>query len=88
MPSGHTETETINERRSLTDNMRATLQRVYDCHEKAGSIGIKGYFRHTQANGAQKNALRALLDRGLIDWNDEHGFYFCTRYGREVLEAP
>lgn len=66
MPSGHTDRKTINERRPTTDLMKGILERI-----KRGEV------RWGDLSTGEKNAARALIDRGLV-----HCPGTTTRYTR------
>ncbi len=79
MPAGHTDRDTINQRRPLTENMRATLQMIID----DASVPV------SQMTQQQKNAARALHDRDLVLWIDtgDRGSYIATDAGRAVAAS-
>ena len=74
---GHTNKATINQRRPLTANMLSVLRHLAEF----------GRFRDkTLIHQSQKNAMRALLDRGYADWHIEDMSYSLTAAGRIALE--
>jgi hypothetical protein len=71
---GHTDKATINQRRPLTENMRQTLRAVI----------LAGELQATDLDQAEKNAMRALMDRGLVDHHMTPSRYSVTDAGREA----
>lgn len=81
---GHTDRATINERKPITPNMRAFLQRLAERSQERGPTG--GYFRRELLQ-FEKNAARALLDRGMVGWDNGLQAYYINDAGRAALRS-
>jgi hypothetical protein len=85
MPSGHTDTATINQRRPLTDNMKRVLEVIGRFDQIADTQrSSMGHLHRRDCTEGEKNAIRALIDRGMVtivmyDW------YKLTDAGRRAL---
>lgn len=79
MPPGHTDTKTINARRALTPGMRDLLPIM---------IAAGGRYPEWKLDQRDKNIMRGLLDRGLVNWHIESRCYSVTDAGRAAIAAP
>lgn len=77
MPSGHTDTSTIAQRRPLTPEMLALLKRI----AATETTGFGGYL-----DTGDKSRRRALMDRGLIAPHTHRNNMIITDAGRAALE--
>lgn len=80
MPSGHTETSTINQRRPLTETMRSVLRSVLMA--EGHTLGM---WPHEMTAG-ERNAARAMRHRGLLRIATT-GAYRTTEAGRAAAAA-
>lgn len=87
MPSGHTHMATINQRRSLTDNMRTMLQAIRRGEKRRDFVSHPaGLLFWGELTTGEKNAVRALRDRGYVRHTDTLGLEL-TDAGRALVDA-
>lgn len=79
---GHTDRATINQRRPLTTGMVNLLRSVEFRKDQ-----LHPCIFHGELLQAERNAARALLDRGMLDWDIAMRGYFLTDKGREALAS-
>jgi hypothetical protein len=68
VPSGHTDLATINDRRPLTPRMVELMGTVRRYEKKAEMHGVASNLFRGEMTTAEKNAARALVDRGLLTY--------------------
>jgi len=86
MSSGHTNKATINQQ-SLTENMKRFLRSVQYRDSAASIHGWQSHLHDRDLSQREKNAARALIDRGMVEWFDRGGgFYRLTDAGRAAIE--
>lgn len=74
---GHTDKATINQRTPLSKGMRDLLALVVQ----------KGRYQEIVMTGAEKNMMRALANRGLVEWHIEFRGYTATAAGKAFCDA-
>lgn len=85
MPSGHTDTATINQRRPVLTELQIDVLRSVERRQRS-LAGYTGYLCTAELARYERSPARSLRQRGLIQC-DVNGFLTLTDAGREALAA-
>jgi hypothetical protein len=83
---GHTDKNTINQRKPPTPGMIDLLRRM--ARRRGGRISQGGTIADAGLGQADQNAMRGLLNRGMADWDVATRTYGMTAAGREAIGLP
>lgn len=84
MPSGHTDRETINRRRPLTEGMKETLRVIRRRMLSVEERGWQQALSRGELTTAEKNHVRGLIDRGFVTTIGDDNHYQPTDTGKAV----